>query len=226
VTAARVRAPSALAAYDREDRRTRLHVRGRWRSSPMVEIETLLPRTGWFLDYGCGHGVFTLHLCATAPERQVCGVDVDAAKIDIARRAAATMSTVTGGAGSATFEVVERPWLPPPTPSWDVIVINDVLYLLGHAHALEVVRAAAGALAPGGVLAIKEIDVRPRWKFQWARFQEIVATRVVRVTAGEQVAFVPPDDLAAAMAESGLTVTRRRLDRHRLHPHLLLMGRR
>ena len=68
----------------------------------------------------------------------------------------------------------------------------DVLYLLGQDRALDLVTRAAAALAPGGVLAVKEIDVRPRWKYELARVQEMVSTRVTRITAGEGVAFVPP----------------------------------
>ncbi len=50
---------------------------------------------------------------------------------------------------------------------------------------------------------VKEIDVRPRWKYELARAQEIVSTRVTRITEGAGVAFVPPDDLEAAMAGAG-----------------------
>ena len=35
--------------------------------------------------------------------------------------------------------------------------------------------------------------MRPRWKYELARAQEIVSTRVTRITAGEGVAFVPPE---------------------------------
>ena len=51
---------------------------------------------------------------------------------------------------------------------------------------------------------VKEIDVRPRWKYELARVQEIVSTRVTRITAGEGVAFVPPAFIAGAMTATGL----------------------
>ena len=79
----------------------------------------------------------------------------------------------------------------------------DVLYLLGRDPALALVGDAARALAPGGSLVVKEIDVRPRWKYELARAQEVVSTRVTRITQGAGVAFVPPDDIVAAMSGAG-----------------------
>jgi len=54
----------------------------------MPAIEAEVPRRGRVLDLGCGHGLFSLLLAATSPERQVTGVDVDGDKLGLARRAA------------------------------------------------------------------------------------------------------------------------------------------
>ena len=68
--------------------------------------------------------------------------------------------------------------------------------------------------------------MRPRWKYELARAQEIVSTRVTRITEGTGVAFVPPGELEATMAGAGLTVDRLPLGRGSLYPHLLFVGRR
>ena len=170
------------------------------------------------LDLGCGHGSFALYLAARSAERTVTGVDVDADKLAAARQAAAA-----AGMG-VTFAQSPDGALPPGP--WDAIAVVDVLYLLGRDPALALVGDAARALAPGGSLVVKEIDVRPRWKYELARAQEVVSTRVTRITQGAGVAFVPPDDLVAAMSGAGLTVERIPLGAGALHPHLLLVGRR
>ena len=170
-----------LDAYAGLGRGDRFHVAVRWRSCPFPAVEAAVPRAGRVLDVGCGHGLFPLYLAATSPERTVVGVDVDAAKLVSARRAA-------DAAGLPVAFAVEAPEGP-----WDAITIVDVLYLLGEGPAVDLLSRLAATLAPGGVMAVKEIDVRPRWKYQLARWQEIVSTRITRITAGEGVAFVPAD---------------------------------
>jgi 2-polyprenyl-3-methyl-5-hydroxy-6-metoxy-1,4-benzoquinol methylase len=209
------RARAAYAALGRGDR---FHVAVRWRSCPFRAVEAQVPASGRVLDVGCGHGLFPLYLAARSPDRQVVGVDVDAAKLVSARRAAE--------AASLDVDFAEAPGGELPAGPWDAVTIVDVLYLLGQDRALDLVTRAAAALAPGGVLAVKEIDVRPRWKYELARAQEVVSTRVTRITEGEGVAFVPPEFIVGAMKAAGLTVARHPLDRGSIHPHLLITGRR
>jgi 2-polyprenyl-3-methyl-5-hydroxy-6-metoxy-1,4-benzoquinol methylase len=211
-------AARVLAAYDDLGWGDRFHVAVRWRSCPFPAVEARVPRAGRVLDVGCGHGLFALYLAARAPDRAVVGVDVDAAKLVSARRAAARAGLQVDFAEAVGGAL--------PAGPWDAVTVVDVLYLLGPAAALDLVARAAAAVAPGGTLVVKEIDTRPRWKYQLTRLQEVVATRVTRITEGAGVAFVPPDDIAAAMTAAGLSVTRHPLGRRSVHPHLLLVGRR
>ena len=207
-------ARAALDAYAGLGRGDRFHVAVRWRSCPFPAVDAAVPRTGRVLDVGCGHGLFPLYLAATSPGRKVVGVDVDAAKLVSARRAAEASGL------PVTFEAE------PPAGPWDAITIVDVLYLLGEEAALDLLGRLAVTLAPGGVLVVKEVDVRPRWKYRITRWQEIVSTRVTRITEGTGVAFVHPAAIDRALTDAGLFVTRRALGKGSLHPHLLLVGRR
>jgi 2-polyprenyl-3-methyl-5-hydroxy-6-metoxy-1,4-benzoquinol methylase len=206
-------AERVLNAYSDLGRGDRFHVGVRWRSCPFPAVEAAVPREGRILDVGCGHGLFPLYLAATAPERTVVGVDVDSAKLVSARRAADV-----AGLPVSFAEVA------PPGP-WDAITIVDVLYLLGEHAALDLLGQLAAKLAPGGVMAVKEIDARPRWKYQLARWQEIVATKVTRITEGEGVAFVPPPAIEGALTAARLSVTRHPLGHRSVHPHLLFVAR-
>ena len=179
-----------------------------------------MPPTGEILDVGCGHGLLSLYLAVQAPARRITGVDIDGDKLDVARRAADAAHVDD----RVMFERVDGDWK--PDARWDAIVEVDMLYLLGRERAADWVHTAATALVPGGRLVVKELDVTPSWKARWSRFQEILATRVLRITKGEELELIPSDDVVAAMRDADLDVQTRRLDRGRLHPHYVAVGTR
>jgi cyclopropane fatty-acyl-phospholipid synthase-like methyltransferase len=213
-------ASTARHAYDAESIATRVHTAVRWRTCPFVDVAAAVPPAGRVLDAGCGHGLLSLYLAAQAPDRRITGVDVDTDKLTVARRAAAR----AGLDARVTFEPVDAGWR--PDPSWDAIVEVDMLYLLGRPRATQWLRGAAGALAPGGRLVVKELDVSPAWKARWSRAQEVLATRVLRITEGDDLELIPCADVTAAMQGTGLAAEDRRLDHRRLHPHYLAVGTR
>lgn len=210
---------TALDCYRGAPRRARLHVGARWRSCPFDAVTDAVPATGRILDLGCGHGLFTLHLALAAGGRSLVGVDIDEAKLAIAEAAASSCAPAVEFRLGSADEV--------PTGPWDAVTVLDVLYLLDEAAQHRIVTDAAAQLAPGGVLVIKEMSRTPRWKFVWNRVQELLAVRVLRITAGHAMTFVPDDALPAWMADAGLDVVAdRRVDKGYLHPHRLVVGRR
>jgi 2-polyprenyl-3-methyl-5-hydroxy-6-metoxy-1,4-benzoquinol methylase len=209
----------ALDAFAELPRRERLHVRGRWASCPVDAVEREVPRSGRVLEVGCGHGLVSIHLAGTARERAVTGSDIDGHKIEMAQRAAATRPE------SVRPTFVHRADGSLPDGPWDAIVVVDVLYLLPPEGEAALLDACVERLAPGGVLVLKETDVRPRWKHRLATAQELLATRVLRITAGSTVAFTPIDDIAAGLEKRGLDVRTRRVDRGYVHPHALVVAR-
>jgi 2-polyprenyl-3-methyl-5-hydroxy-6-metoxy-1,4-benzoquinol methylase len=211
----------ALRLYADAGAATRAHVRIRWYTCPFPPIAGALPEDGRILEVGCGHGLFSAFLALQAPRRSVRGIDIDAAKIDEARAAAAKAQAMGADLDFAVARSGEL--LPGP---WDGIVIVDVLYLLDEDAQVSLLRACAEALAPGGVLAIKEMADQPRWKFRWNRLQETLSVRVLRITQGASFTFLPPARLAAVLSEAGLRTSSVRLDQGRMHPHHLLVGRR
>jgi 2-polyprenyl-3-methyl-5-hydroxy-6-metoxy-1,4-benzoquinol methylase len=204
------------ALYRRAPLTDRVHVAVRWATCPFPAVAAQLPAAGRILEVGCGHGVLSLYLAMTSPDRQVVGIDVDEDKLAAARAAA-------GAAGlAATFEVVAGADL--PAGPWAGIAIVDVLYLLSADEQRSLLGACAGLLEPGGVLAVKEMALVPRWKATWNRVQETTSVKLLGITEGEELTFLAPADMAAAMAEGGLTVRDRPIHRGYPHPHHLLVG--
>lgn len=192
----------------------------RWRSCPFPAVAEVLPRAGRVLEVGCGHGLFAAYLALQSPDRVVAGIDIDERKIAAARRAASR----AGEAARLAFELAAPGQL--PNGPYDAIAVVDVLYLLGRDDQEELVTALAARLAPGGVLAIKEMDVAPRWKVLWNRFQEQLAVKVLRITAGREITFVPPAVLAGWLADAGLRTELQPLHKGTVHPHHLVVGKR
>ena len=205
------------AAFAGAPRNERLHVTARLRSCPIAAIAEATPPSGRVLDFGCGHGAVSLYLALTSSAREITGIDVDGEKLVYARAAAdAAGQPIRFEHMAAGYRL---------TGEWDAITIVDVLYLLGEDAALDVVDEAAAALAPGGVLLIKEIDFRPRWKFWLAAGQELLATKLFRITQGSRVRFLSPTQFEERLVAAGLQVEHQSLHRGRMHPHHLIVAR-
>lgn len=213
----------AVALFSNAPRATRLHTRLRWWWCPFPVIEGATPDSGDVLEVGCGHGLLSLYLGLQASGRRVVGVDIDSGKIAEAKEAA---SGLRPGEADVSFQTVDPGYVPDGT--WDAVVVADVLYLLPQNDQRAVLLAAAGAVCPGGVIVVKEMGLRPKWKLVWNKVQETLATRVFRVTdsVGRGLTFVEPDEMAEWLRSAGLDVEHRRVDRGYPWPHHLVVGRR
>lgn len=214
--------PAPTRWFAGEDRRARAHVRIRWAMAPLRSVTEALPESGRILDWGCGHGLTALLAAEEHAGRSVEGVDIDAAKLATAQRAAAA----TPFADRVRFRELADGEL--PAGSWDAVVIVDMLYLLSPETQSALLRAAAASLAPGGVLVVKDIDARPRAKAWLAAAQEVVSVRVARITATEEGLARPPgpDQVERALAAAGLATERHPCHRGYHVPHVLVVGRR
>jgi 2-polyprenyl-3-methyl-5-hydroxy-6-metoxy-1,4-benzoquinol methylase len=187
----------------------------------MPAVERATPREGRILEIGCGHGLLSLYLALSAPGRRVLGVDIDARKIADARRAAAGLRPDEAHISFVPVEPGELPEGP-----FDAVVVCDVLYLLGPPARAKLLDAAVDHLGPDGVLLIKETARTPRWKSTLTVAQERLATRVLRITAGDHLDFADPATFAEQLAHRDLDVSTERVDRGYLHPHVLVTARR
>ena len=181
-----------------------------------------MPREGAVLEVGCGHGLFSTYLALSSSTREVRGVDIDADKIDHAGNAIARLAP---GEAVVAFEHSPTGAVPRRLGGWDAIVVVDVLYLLAPDARRALIGDMVSALAPGGVLVVKEVDTAPWFKAKVAQFQEFLATKVLRITATHHdLHFHSADDVRTALEDAGLSTTAARLDKGYFHPHCVVVG--
>lgn len=160
----------------------RAFVRARLAILPLRDLLPLFPREGRVLDLGCGRGVLANLLALARPRLRVLGMDVDPLVIAVARRTAR-------GRANVAFEVGDALALP-ARGDYDAVACVDLLHHLpGEAHA-GVLQGMRSLLRPGGALIVKEIDVRPRWKYLWNCLHDAVVARGARPACRASAALV------------------------------------
>ena len=218
------RTPAALrvlSLWSDAGRKGRFHTTARWWSAPFAELELEVPLSGDILEIGCGHGVFTSYLAITSTARNVVGVDIDVDKIAQATEVTARLEP---GEAHLRFEALPSGTVPRIEGGWRSIVFADVLYLLGRERRRALLTECVDALAPGGLLVIKEVDTRPLVKAKLAYLQELISTKVLRITDGHTLEFASSEELVALLVDLGLSTMSKRIDHGYLHPHCVVLG--
>lgn len=117
-----------------------------------------MPDQGTLLDLGCGQGLLLALLREARPGLSLHGIDAHARRVGIARRAL----------GADAF-IEQRDLRQAVFPRCSAIAALDVLYYLERKDADQVIRKAADALEPAGVLLIREPDSAAGVTFQLTR---------------------------------------------------------
>jgi 2-polyprenyl-6-hydroxyphenyl methylase/3-demethylubiquinone-9 3-methyltransferase len=170
----------------------RLFVHGRAFLSDLAFVERFVPKKGFIVDLGCGHGLFACLLREASESRRVLGIDVDERKIDIARDAIRQTQWLR-------FEVGDI--IKDPLPHCDAVTIVDVLYLLPFEDQERVLKNAALALGEGGPLIVKAQERRtdPRYAITYA--QELLTVWLGFTRGGRERFYFPSREEALAMFE-------------------------
>ncbi|MDE3112438.1 MAG: class I SAM-dependent methyltransferase [Chloroflexota bacterium] len=182
----------AVHRYRRAPLLARWFVHGRAFLSDLARVEEYVPRHGFVVDLGCGHGLFANLLAEASPRRRILGLDIDDRKIAVAR---ATIA----GRDELRFEVSDVIHVPPPR--CDAVTIVDVLYLLPFEEQERVLRNAATALAEGAPLIVKSQEARidPRYALTYA--QEVITVSLGFTRGGSSRFHFPSRETALAMFE-------------------------
>jgi 2-polyprenyl-3-methyl-5-hydroxy-6-metoxy-1,4-benzoquinol methylase len=220
------RSPSArrvLSLWSDAPLADRVQANLRWWSAPFAALEQEVPLSGDVLVVGCGRGLLATYLALASRARRVVGVDVDEAKVAVARRAA---SGLDAGEADVSFGMVGPGAIPTTEDGWRGIVVAEVLHLLAPGQRRDLLARCAEALAPGGLLVVEEVDTRSALTARTTRLRRVLATQVVGAVEGDT--FDPPtlDELQSVLGTLGLATQAKAIDRSLVRRHAVVLGTR
>ena len=182
----------ALARYGDAPVGARLFVHGRAFLSDLAIVERYVPKKGFIVDLGCGHGLFACVLREASPTRRVLGIDLDERKIEIARTAIKDTQWLRFETGNIVSDL---------PPKCDAVTIVDVLYLLPFDQQEQVLKNAASALGEGGPLIVKAQEARMDPRFALTYLQEMVTVSLGFTRGGRDRFYFPSRAQSLAMFE-------------------------
>lgn len=183
------------ARYASAPRAHRYYVSAKLRTDPVLAEVAALGELGDVVDAGAGRGQLGLCLLELGHAQKLKGFDFDAAKVEIARAAAA---------GDAEFRVGDL--LHESLGPADTVLLIDVLHYLPVEDQSRLIARAADALHVAGRLIVREADGAPGARSALTRALENLATRVGynRVAPRQPLSFRPIHEIAAEMRANGL----------------------
>jgi SAM-dependent methyltransferase len=132
------------------------YLRTRWRLCPFELVESHVPRRGRVLDFGCGYGMLSNFLALKGPDRRVCGIDLNKARIEVAQRSSQGHPEVSFQLG----DVRDFQGIP-----FDGVVMTDVLHHIDEDNVRVLLRIIRSCLSDDGTLVVLDVDRFPRGKF-------------------------------------------------------------
>ena len=164
--------PGIIAAYP--SMVTRAYCLARFRIIKgrfLEEIGQFLPRDATVLEVGCGFGLFGLYFARTRPDLTIRGFDIDERRIRTAegarrRLGLLNISFAVGDARDARIPDGIR-----------ACYMLDIVHHIPHSSAVELIENCYKQLSPGGVLIIKDVDTRPRYKMAFTWLLDVIMTK-------------------------------------------------
>ena len=180
-------------SYRGEPAVTRAFVAARLAIAPSATVSRQLEDvSGTVVSLGSGISVIERLIAETRPDLSFVGIDLDPRRVEMIERTAARSPRVTLRLGDATDLAA--------VDAYEGVLACDAFHHFPPDSHKPLAVSIARALKPGGVCIVKDLDVTPRWKYQWNRLHD-------RIVAGpDPIHCRAPADMAELLASAGLEV--------------------
>lgn len=208
---------SLLQFYKDISWKTKIFLALRWFSAPFADAETEVQKNGLILDIGCGHGLFDALLVYKNKDRKVIGIDPDTGKISIAKQLEKKLPHLhfqNGYFHPSDFK-----------QKFDVVVLNDVEYLLSPKEKKSLLIDIKKVLSGNGVILLKTNHNDHSIGFFLCYLQEGLATKLLSFThAGGGLYFFTLKQYQDLFRECGLKIVEEKeMKTAFFHPHYLFL---
>lgn len=189
----------------------RAHVFVRFLTCPFLRTLDVLPASGRVVEIGAGHGIYS-YFAARDAARRVFAVEPDLRK-SIHPEHAPGVHWIAGYDESVRG-------------TWDAVVIYDATYRMPIDYRTGVYRRAFERLGEGGTFVLKDMDPDHPWKMAWARAQEWLSDRFLKISIGSGFIYQTRAEVAETLRAIGFEdVQARAIDRGYPHPHIIYTAR-
>jgi 2-polyprenyl-3-methyl-5-hydroxy-6-metoxy-1,4-benzoquinol methylase len=181
------------------------------------EIEKYVPKKGYILDVGCGHGIFSKLLVDRSDKRSILGIDPSSLKISLAKK---NLGKVPG----LKFQKIH---LEKIRQKFDSVVVVDVIYLFPNKEKIKFIRVVKNKLKDNGKLILVINGRKPKWMYQLLIIQERIMHKVLRITYSEygKTYFESKEEAVDILKKAGLKIQKIVNIRSLLpYPHLLFVA--
>jgi 2-polyprenyl-3-methyl-5-hydroxy-6-metoxy-1,4-benzoquinol methylase len=178
----------------------------------LEEIGQFLPRNADVLEVGCGFGLFSLYFASTRPDLTLHGFDIDEGRVRTAEVVRQRL-----GLTNVSFEVGDARTASLPA-GLDAFYMLDIVHHIPHDSAVALIEACHRQLRPGGVLIIKDVDTRPRYKMAFTWLLDVVMTK------GERPGYWSRAELLGVLRDAGFDVVSYAMVDLLPYPHQLYVG--
>lgn len=177
-----VEAKNILALYNNLSLIDKLHIYIRLRRLPFEIVEKYVAKKGNILDFGCGHGFFSLYLSKKSGNRSIVGVDISKEKIKTASDSKHSEKV------SFKYAINSMSFLSKKF-NYSCIVILNVFYLMDRENQKEAIRRASDSLKYGGKLLIIEPDASLKIRTFYEIIRESIMLKFLKRTKGAKLTY-------------------------------------
>ena len=173
--------------------------------TPYQLIASTLPTEGQLLDLGSGHGLLAFALAIGSTRRRITGIDHDPERVRIAQSAALKLPTSV----KPRFEVgdLKERLASYAAGSLAGVAMIDILHYFDRVSQQLLINEAARVLAPGGILAMREIDSDAGIRAAANRLYEYIATGIgFTRSASATLSFRGASEWTILLESAGFTV--------------------